>query len=230
MAEQLGVDRAHAHATVGDPVADRGDERARIGPGLGQRGAAVVRAAVDPPGAVAMGGVAVVVAVGGARRVAAPIPDPRDRQPVDRPQHRSLLGRHRRQVRGAAEPEARGQLDAGGADAGRLERAVQPLGVRAFGQPQAALPRAEAGPVRGDPGLQLQRQTGVGGDQRQHRMRRRGGPARVGAQRAEQARPVGRLERGEPLGGGRVLSRGPVELIGEPRLTVGAQLDRVTPV
>jgi len=58
-------------------------------------------------------------------------------------------------------------------DAGLDERAVQPRGVRAFGQPEAAAPLAEAVPVGLDPDMQLKIDRLVQCQQRQHRVGRR---------------------------------------------------------
>ena len=99
----------------------------------------------------------VVVAVGGARRVAALPPDQVDRLAVDRQQRRSVVRLERPQVVAASpSPRLPGELDAGRVDALLEHAAVQPGSVSAFGQPEAAVPVAEPVPVRLDPDAQLQ--------------------------------------------------------------------------
>ena len=64
--------------------------------------------------------------------------------------------------------------------------------LRALGQPEAAAPAvAEARAVRLDAGAHLQAHARVGGQQRQHRVRRRAGPRREGRQRGRAGRPAG---------------------------------------
>ena len=230
VAEQLGVQRAHADATVRDPLGDRRYEDTGVGPGPHQCPGVVVGAAVDPPGPVPMGGVAVVVAIRRAGGIAARAPHPVDRLPVDRPQDRTVRSRERRQVCGIVPAKAAGQLDAARAHAGRLQRRVQPLGVGALGQPQATPPGAKPPAVRRDPGLQLQRQPGVGGHQREHRMAGRRRPARMRAQGPEQPRTTRALERLQPVRRGRVLGNGAIELGGQAGLPSCPQLGGVTAV
>ena len=121
---------------------------------------------------VAVLGVVVVVAVGARVRVAALVPHERHRRPVDRPQHRPGRGAQRPEVARVAEAEHPRQLHARRPHPGRLEQRVEPRGVAALGQPQPAAPGAAAPAVRRDPGLQLQPHAPVGGQQRQHRVRR----------------------------------------------------------
>ncbi len=64
---------------------------------------------------------------------------------------------------------------------------LQVRGVRALGQPEATLPvLAEARAVSVDAGLDLGPHARIGGEQRQHRMRGRGGPLRVRGEGGEQ--------------------------------------------
>ena len=85
-------------------------------------------------------------------------------------------------------PEHVGEVDARRAHAGRREQGVEPRRVGALRQPQATAPAgAEAGAVGVDAGPQLQAHPGVGGQQRQDGVRRRGGPRGVAAERGEQA-------------------------------------------
>ena len=90
VAQQLGVERADADSAVGHSVDAPGDEVAGVGGDLLQRRVAVVGIAVVAPDAVAIGGVAVVVAVGRARRIAGLAPDQGHGLTIDRPQDHSI--------------------------------------------------------------------------------------------------------------------------------------------
>src|SRR5579859_6646566 len=97
----------------------------------------------------------VVVAIGAGSGVALLAPDERHHGPVDRPQDGAGVGEDRAQVALVARPPHTRELDAGAANAGLLERLVEPGRVGALGKPEAPRPLAEAAAVRGDPGLDL---------------------------------------------------------------------------
>ena len=121
------------------------------------------------------------------------------------------------------EPEHPGQLDAGGAHTNLLQEGVEPRRVRALGQPKAARPVAEAAPMRANAGLHLNRRPGVGGQERQDGVGRRGRPRRVGPERGEQSRAKLRQLAGRRcVLGGRALG-----LSGQALLTAVAKRLRV---
>ena len=145
---------------------------------LGRARRVVDRAVVGPRVVVARGAV-VVVAVGGVRRVAARRPHEVDRRPVDRHEQRPRLGGQRAQVAGVAGAEDVGEVDARRVHAGLLQHACS-HGACAHSGSQK--PPCQPSPKRArcdvDAGADLQAQAGVGGQQRQDRVRRRAGPRR----------------------------------------------------
>ena len=208
VAEQFRVHRADADAARRDAPADERHEVLGVQRRLRERGGEIVWAAVVAPHTMVVRGEVVVIAIRPRGRVAPVAPHERHDLAVKRPQHRPLVGRDRMQVRGVAKPERVGQLDAGAAHARLLKGLVQPRSVRAFGQPEAAGPVAEATAMRRHAGLHLQRRAGVGGQQWQDRMRGGRRPRHVRRERLEQAA-------GQPLqavGGGRVLGGRALEL------------------
>ena len=107
----------------------------------------VVGRAVVAPGAMAVRGERVVVAVGRVGGVAVAAPDELDRRAVDR--HEQRAGRRAQWTQMLVGPEHVRQVDADRMHAGCLEQDVEPRRVRALGQPQAALPAlAEARAMR----------------------------------------------------------------------------------
>ena len=97
-----------------------------------------------------------------------------------------------------AEAQARCRLHAHSARASLAQDRLEPGRVRALGQPEAPPPAApEARAVGAHAGAHLQPGAGVGGEQRQHRVRRRGGPLHMAPERAKQIPAVicERLER-----------------------------------
>jgi len=163
------------------------------------------------------------VAVGGVGGVAAVAPHELDRRAVDGHEQRPALGRDRPELTGVAAPEDVGQVDDDGVDPRLLQQRVEPRRVGALRQPEAAAPRAEARPVRGDAGADLQADGGVGRQQREDRVRRRARPRRVRAQRGDR---VGR----HTLEGARVVAGGPLELTGHVLLAGRARGLRVEAV
>jgi len=227
VSEQLGVEREHTDAAAGQTGAHAGDEIARVNSGLRPRGDRVVRLAVIAPRVMAVGRVTVGVAVGHVRRVPGVTPDERDRLAIDRPQQRAVVADQRLKVASIAEPEHARELDARRSDAGLGEQRIEPPGMAALGQPEAAVPAAESAPVSGEGRLDLKSDAVVGHEQREHRVGRRRGPAPVFAERLEQAAgpELGERPRRGPVVGRRALDR-----TRQLRLTPPAQLGLVTRV
>ena len=98
--------------------------------------------------------------------------------------------------------------------AGLLEQRVEPRRVPALRQPEAAVPVPEALAVRGDAGADLEPRAGGGGQQRQHGVGGRRGPAHVRGERADEVAPA----RLEALGRARVQIRRALELARHPRV------------
>jgi hypothetical protein len=133
-------------------------------------------------------------------------------------------------VRDRAEPEHVGEVDAGRVHARLLEQRVEPGSVRALGQPEAAGPLAalRAAAEGLDPGPYLQPHAGVGGAQRQHRVRGRRRPRRPRHQRPEHVA----AERVEARGRARVVGAGALHLVGQhvlAALAQGGDVERVRP-
>ena len=198
VAEQLGIQRAHrqpapgqAGAVAAQTLAGAGHEVRGVLPGERDRPLVVVCLAVVAPRGVVVDGVVVVVAIGAVR------PGSRRRSRRARIVARSIgtsvtpsSPHERPQVLARAQPEAVGQLDAGGMHPCVRQRRGQPRRVRALRQPEAApaSPRlAEAGAVG---------------------RRRRSGPARAcrrrwraaAARRAWPRRSTGHMGRAPPAG------------------------------
>jgi hypothetical protein len=106
------------------------------------------------------------------------------------------------------------ELDARTARAGFLEQRVEPLGVRAFRQPEPPVPRAEATALRGDSRLHLEPRSLLGGEQREHRVARGGSPARVRAEGPQEA--IAELLERSRRGG--ILGCRALDLLGQLRL------------
>ena len=133
VAEQLGVERAHAHTAVADATRNATHEIARV---LGRQRSClieVVRLAVVSPSAVVMGRVAVVVAIRARRGIAAICPHERHDLAVQRPQDWASVHRQRCQVPRIAESEQCRQLDAGGAHALLRQQRIEPRCACALG-------------------------------------------------------------------------------------------------
>jgi len=127
----------------------------------------------------------VVVAVRRVRGIALRIPDQRDQVPVDRHRHGPGRGGDRLELVERRQPERVRLVDAEGPHAVLGQLTLQPLAVRALGEPEAAGPAVpEAALVRAHAGADLQPQPGVGGQQREHCV---GGRARPELHRAAQA-------------------------------------------
>ena len=208
-------------------LAGAGDEVRGVLPGERERALVVVGLAVVAPRRVVVDGVVVVVAVDAGGRVAVVAPDERHRRAVDRHERHALLADERAQVLARAEPEAVGQLDAGGVHPRVGERRGQPRGVGALGQPEAAAPALapEARAVSLDAGLDLRAHAGVGGEQRQHGVRGRGGPLRVRRERPQQVAAAA----GEALERPLVVAPRAFDLAREVLVSAGAQSLRRPP-
>ena len=102
-----------------------------------------------------------------------------------------------------------GLIDAEGPHAVVRELAFQPGCVGALGQPEAALPRAEAAQVGGGAGGQLEPPPGVGGQQRQQRVGGRGGPELDPVERPKGAHQIAPAALEGHLGRGVVGRRAP---------------------
>ena len=235
MAEQLGVERAddqraargHAFARAGAAVeagARARDEVGGVAAGEGERGVVVVGAPVVAPRVVVVDGVVVVVAVGAAGGVARIAPHELDRRAVDRHEREPGVAEPWPQVLVGARAEAGGELHARAPRPRLTQDRRKPGRVGALGQPEAAGPRlAEARPVRGHAAVHLHPRPGIGGEQRQYRMRRRGGPLRVGREAREQV-AAARLQ---ALERALVVAVGALELAGQLVVPRRAQPGRV---
>ena len=144
VAEQLGVEREHARArrprdALARSAATKSAASARACARARARGRR--RAPSLAHGRWSRARAAVVVAVGGARRVAAGAPDQVDQRAVDRDEQRP--GRRCAAASGAAGRRARRRSVSSTqrrVHAGLLEQRVEPRRVRALGQPEAAAP------------------------------------------------------------------------------------------
>ena len=179
--EQLSVERADqqprtaaVRPVVAEPLGHSRDEVARMLARAPRSSCAIVRPARVRPGTQAVHARGVVVAIDRIRRVTAVVPNKRDRSPVDRDCDNASLTRHRLEL---IEPVAGCRLvDAESPYSSLRQLRVDARAKGALRQPEAAGPRSEPRPVRIYPGEDLKADTGLGCEQRQDRVRRRGSP------------------------------------------------------
>ena len=172
--------RPRSAANRRQPGRDGGGELAGRARGRGPRGRVrVVRGRRRSPTGGPAQRLAMEVREGGVGRVAVERPEPADRLPVDRERQRAGRGRDRRQRRRRRLVRALVGAEVARAPARPSSRS-SPGSIGALREPEAAR-RAEAAPVRAQPGVDLQPAAGAGREQRQHR---------VGGRRGDQLDPA----------------------------------------